>query len=71
LLNAEYGEALEKIFFRLAKVLRRKGRKLRKLSQQELQEQSRVLNKKVLDLPHHLAPVGDSEPKQVATLRSA
>lgn len=71
LLNAEYGEALEKIFFRLAKVLRRKGRKLRKLSKQELLEQSRNLNRKVLDLPHHLAPHRETEEKQVVTLRSA
>jgi hypothetical protein len=71
LLNAEYGEALEKIFFRLAKVLRKRGRKLRKLSHQELQEQSRVLNNKLLDLPHHLTPRVKPEESQEATLRSA
>lgn len=73
LLNAEYGEALEKIYFRLAKVLRRKGRKLRKLSQKELLEQSRTMNRNVLDLPHHLVPDRNpvDEPRQIAVLRSA
>lgn len=74
LLNAEYGEALEKILFRLAKILRKRGRKLRKLSHQELLDQSRALNRRVLDLPHHLQPRQDEEeeqPRQVATLRSA
>lgn len=70
LINAEYGEALEKIFFRLAKVLRRKGRRLRKLSQEELQEQSRLLNRKVLDLPAHLDPAPQPG-SEVPNLRSA
>jgi len=61
LLNAEYGEALRNIFLRLARVLRRKGRKLRKLSHEELQAQSRSLNGNVLDLPPHLAPGVASE----------
>ena len=70
LLNAEYGEAIQKIFFRLAKVLRRKGRKLRRLSHQELQEQSRILNGNVLDLPQHLAPQVEEEIPE-RNLRSA
>lgn len=56
LINAEYGEALERIFLRLSRVLRKKGRKLQKVSHQELQEQSRALNRNVLDLPPHLRP---------------
>lgn len=56
LLNAEYGEALEKLFLRLARILRRKGRKLRKISHEELQAQSRALNGNSLDLMPHLTP---------------
>lgn len=67
LLNAEYGEALEKIFHRLARVLRRKGRKLRKISHEELQAQSRALNENSLDLMPHLAPrVEVQEPEPVS-----
>lgn len=67
LLNAEYGEALEKIFHRLARVLRRKGRKLRKISHEELQAQSRALNENSLDLMPHLAPrVEVEEPEPVS-----
>ncbi|MDF1660105.1 MAG: TPM domain-containing protein [Verrucomicrobiales bacterium] len=69
LLNAEYGEALEKIFLRLARVLRRKGRKLRKISHQELQAQSRALNENSLDLMPHLAPRVETkteEPEKVS-----
>ncbi|MEM6279625.1 MAG: hypothetical protein AAF733_09110 [Verrucomicrobiota bacterium] len=69
LLNAEYGEALEKIFLRLARVLRRKGRKLRRISHEELQAQSRALNENSLDLMPHLAPqvdVEEEEPESVS-----
>lgn len=71
LVNAEYGEALQKIFLRLARTLRRKGRKLRKLSHQELQEQSRAIHQNVLDLPHHLAPQTLEVRHKSSDLRSA
>ncbi|MDF1825639.1 MAG: hypothetical protein P1U68_13415 [Verrucomicrobiales bacterium] len=64
LLNAEYGEAMERAFLRLARVLRRKGRKLRKISHAELQAQSRALNSNSLDLLPHLAPKVDAEAPQ-------
>ncbi len=70
LINAEYGEALERIFVRLSRVLRKKGRKMRKVSHQELQEQSRQLNRNVLDLPAHLSPTLEKKEKKVE-LRSA
>ncbi|MEM9283135.1 MAG: TPM domain-containing protein, partial [Verrucomicrobiota bacterium] len=57
LLNAEYGEAIEAIFKRLAKILTRKGKKLRKLSHEELQAQSKALNDNSLDLPEQFAPL--------------
>tara|TARA_R110002096_G_scaffold283411_3_gene477496 strand:- start:1889 stop:2536 length:648 start_codon:yes stop_codon:yes gene_type:complete len=57
LLNAEYGEAIENIFRRLARVLTKNGRKLRKLSHEELQAQSKALNENKLDLPEHFAPL--------------
>tara|TARA_R110000850_G_scaffold235325_2_gene360176 strand:- start:5198 stop:5827 length:630 start_codon:yes stop_codon:yes gene_type:complete len=57
LLNAEYGEAIENIFRRLARILTKTGRKLRKLSHEELQAQSRALNNNVLDLPEHHVPM--------------
>ncbi|MEM1443828.1 MAG: hypothetical protein AAGF67_15890 [Verrucomicrobiota bacterium] len=71
LLNAEYGEALEKIFLRLARVLRRKGRKLRKISHEQLQAQSRALNDNSLDLMPHLAPQVDVEEEEESVSRSA
>ena len=57
LLNGEYGEAIETIFRRLCKVLEKKGKKMRKLSHEELQAQSKALNENTLDLPEHSAPV--------------
>lgn len=70
LINAEYGEALERIFLRLSRTLRKQGRKLRKQSHTELREQSRALNRNVLDLPAHLTP--KIEPREsVSDLRSA
>ncbi|MEM6280247.1 MAG: TPM domain-containing protein, partial [Verrucomicrobiota bacterium] len=63
LFNAEYGEALEKIFLRLGRVLRRKGRKLQKISQEELLAQSRALYENSLDLDPHLAPKVEIESK--------
>ena len=57
LLNAEYGEAIETIFRRLCKVLEKRGKKLRKLSHEELQSQSKALNENALDLPQHFAPM--------------
>ncbi|MBP84627.1 MAG: hypothetical protein CMO61_12355 [Verrucomicrobiales bacterium] len=57
LLNAEYGEAIETIFRRLCKVLEKRGKKLRKLSHEELQAQSKALNENTLDLPQHFAPM--------------
>lgn len=56
LLNAEYGEAIETIFRRLCKILEKRGKKLRKLSHEELQAQSKALNENALDLPHLFAP---------------
>ena len=57
LLNGEYGEAIETIFRRLCKVLEKKGKKMRKLSHEELQAQSKALNENTLDLPEHFAPM--------------
>ncbi len=68
LLNAEYGEALEKIFLRLARVLRRKGRKLRKISHEELQAQSRALNENSLDLMPHLAVRAEAKVEEPETV---
>lgn len=71
LINAEYGEALERIFLRLSRILRKKGRRLRRKSHRELQEKSRALYGKVLDLPPHLTPELGKEEQQPAQLRSA
>jgi len=56
LVNSEFGEALERIFLRLGKILDRKGRKLRKLTREQLQATLMGKENLVLDLPPHLSP---------------
>ncbi len=56
LLNAEYGEAISTIFSKLGTILKRKGRKLRKLTFEELKKHKDKAWGNVLDLPPHLAP---------------
>src|SRR5690606_4687737 len=55
LVNGEYGEAIERIFLKLGKVLDRQGRKLKKLTREQLQAQLSGAST-LLDLPPHLAP---------------
>lgn len=57
LLNSEYGEAMERIFLKLGKVLDRQGRRLRKLTREQIQTRlSSGGTDSLLDLPPHLAP---------------
>jgi hypothetical protein len=56
LVNAEYGEALERLFLRLGKILDRKGRQLRKLTREQLHAGLIGAQNPVLDLPQHLSP---------------
>jgi hypothetical protein len=56
LVNSEYGEALERIFLKLGKVLDREGRKLKKLTRDQLQASLRGATNTLLDLPPHLSP---------------
>lgn len=51
LINAEYGEAIGRIFLRLGKTLKKKGRKLRKLSSKATAPRDNVL-----DIKSHHAP---------------
>ncbi|MBP6784551.1 MAG: TPM domain-containing protein [Verrucomicrobiales bacterium] len=53
LVNLEYGEALERIFLRLAKILDQKGRKLRKLTREQLHAGLQGTPNTALDLPPH------------------
>ncbi|MCB1205459.1 MAG: hypothetical protein KDN18_14455 [Verrucomicrobiae bacterium] len=57
LVNAEYGDALERIFLKLGKVLEKQGRKLRKLTREQLHATLTGRYNSVLDLPPHLAPM--------------
>lgn len=63
LLNAEYGEGMEKVFLRLSKVLQKKGRKLRKLSRNQIHNTLEGKGDNLLDLPSHLSPSGSMEDK--------
>lgn len=56
LVNAEYGEAIERIFLKLGKLLDRQGRKLKKLTREQLQAHLGGSNPTPLDLPPHLSP---------------
>ena len=56
LVNAEFGEALRRIFLRLAKTFEQKGRKLRKLTRDQMHAGLQGTGNTVLDLPAHLAP---------------
>jgi len=56
LVNSEYGEAIERIFLKLGKVLDRQGRKLKKLTREQLHSQLHGANHNLLDLPPHLSP---------------
>lgn len=56
LLNAEYGEAISTIFSKLGTILKRKAKKLRKLSYNELKKHKDEAWENVLDIPAHLAP---------------
>ena len=56
LVNAEYGEAIERIFLKLGKVLDKQGRKLRKLTRDQIHATLTGQYKNVLDLPAHLSP---------------
>ncbi len=54
LVNAEYGEAIERIFLKLGKLLDRQGRKLKKLTREQIQATLGGATNPVLDLPPHL-----------------
>jgi len=70
LVNAEYGEAIERIFFRLARALQRRGRKMRKLSHEELIAHSRrVSEMRLLTAPEDTPSFGGR--LEVRQLRSA
>jgi hypothetical protein len=56
LVNAEYGEAMERIFLRIGKMLDRKGWKMRRLTREQLHAGISGGKNPVLDLPQHLAP---------------
>lgn len=56
LVNAEYGEAIERIFLKIGKVLDKQGRKLRKLTREQIHATLTGQYKNVLDLPPHLSP---------------
>ena len=56
LVNAEYGEAIERIFLKIGKVLDKQGRKLRKLTREQIHATLTGQCKNVLDLPPHLSP---------------
>jgi hypothetical protein len=56
LVNSEYGEAIQRIFLKLGKVLDRQGRKLKKLTRDQLQASLQGVNNTLLDLPPHLSP---------------
>ncbi len=56
LLNSEYGEGMERIFLKLGKVLERQGKKLRKLTQEQIHASLAGASNPVLDLPPHLSP---------------
>lgn len=71
LVNSEYGEALERIFLRLGKTLDQKGRKLRKLTREQLHAGLHGSANPVLDLPAHLAPQLTSTPKLEESRKSA
>ncbi len=54
LVNSEYGEAIERIFLKLGKLLDRQGRKLKKLTREQIQATLDGAAGAVLDLPPHL-----------------
>src|SRR5690606_27068444 len=56
LVNSEYGEAIERIFLKLGKVLDRQGRKLKRLTREQLQATLSGAKNTLLDLPPHLGP---------------
>lgn len=70
LINAEYGEALQTIFLKLAKVLQRNGRKLRKHAVGKKKRAAVEPPKNILDLPPHLIP-GISSRTETETMRTA
>ncbi len=51
LLNSEYGEAIEQVFLKLGKALERQGRKLRKLTHEQIREYREGNVKPLLDIP--------------------
>lgn len=54
LVNSEYGEALEHIFLKLGKSLERQGKKLRKLTREQLRDLLDGNSGPLLDLPPHI-----------------
>ncbi len=71
LVNSEYGEALSRIFLRLGKTLDQKGRKLRKLTREQLSAGLVGRPNTILDLPPHLAPRPMGTPLTVKSLKTA
>jgi hypothetical protein len=53
LVNSEYGEAIERIFLKLGKVLEQQGRSMRKLTQEQIQSRLTGGGDNLLDLPPH------------------
>ncbi|HQZ27813.1 MAG: TPM domain-containing protein [Verrucomicrobiales bacterium] len=71
LVNGEYGEAMERIFLRIGKMLDRKGRKLRKLTREQLHAGMSSGTNPVLDLPKHPAPLAGGDTKLEVSRMSA
>ncbi|MEM7602533.1 MAG: TPM domain-containing protein [Verrucomicrobiota bacterium] len=71
LLNAEYGEALEKVFVRLAKTLRRKARRMKKSSRSEPAKRHEAPSRNDLNLPGHAIPILSGEETLEPELQSA
>ncbi len=68
LVNSEYGEAIERIFLKLGKVLDRQGRKLKKLTREQLHATLSGSANTILDLPPHLTHPQISPPPHQAEL---
>lgn len=71
LVNAEYGEALSRIFLRLGKTLGQQGKKLKKLTREQLHAGFSGAPNTILDLPPHLAPRPVETPLREKSLKTA
>ncbi len=71
LVNGEYGEAITSIFLRLGRTLDHKGKKLRKLTREQLNAGLQGAKNVILDLPPHLVPRPSEAPFRENSLKSA